>query len=60
METKIFLGDGAYVSTGDFLSQFKLTAEDGYMATETIFLEIDMIDRLHQFAHNIVDEGRGE
>lgn len=48
MENKIYLGDGAYATFQGYC--IMLTAEDGYRATETIYLEGEHLQKLFEFA----------
>lgn len=47
MENKIYLGDGAYAQWHGY--GVELTAENGITATDTIFLELEHIEKLIQF-----------
>lgn len=52
-ETKrrLYLGDGAYVETGDWAGQVCVYTGDGIIRTNQVYLEIDMIDKLHAWVH---------
>lgn len=43
---KVYLGDGAYAQWDDTTQQLVLTAEDGLRATDTVFLEPEVIGSL--------------
>ena len=44
---KTYLGDGVYVEVER--GMLKLTTEDGYRATNTIFMEPEVMDALEQY-----------
>ena len=46
-----YLGDGAYVAFDGF--GFWLTAEDGLQATDAVYLEQEVFDRLAQFVREM-------
>lgn len=48
MSDKVYLGDSVYAETEH--NMVKLTVENGYGATETIYLEIETLDALVRFA----------
>ena len=48
MENKIYLGDGVYASLNDN-DQLTLTTENGISATNTIYLEYEVILKLLNF-----------
>ena len=47
---KEYLGDGVYLQIEDDI--LKLTTENGYSATNTIYLEPDIYDRLKRVARH--------
>ena len=51
MRNPIYLGDGAYAETGHWPGQVRVYTSDGISSTNEVFLEIDMIDQLHAWAH---------
>lgn len=48
MDVKAYLGDGVYVAV-DPRGEFVLTTEDGIRATNTIYLEREVVDALLLF-----------
>ncbi len=48
-EKKIYLDNGVYVRTGDYLDEVVLTAEHGISATQTIVMDLNMIQTLIKF-----------
>ena len=47
----VYLGDGAYAEMGQWAGQTCVYTTDGITRTNRVYLEIDMIDRLHAWAH---------
>ena len=43
---KVYLGDGVYADWEHGTTMVKLTTEDGVLATNTIFLEPDVMEEL--------------
>lgn len=54
---KIYLGDGAYVDFHEGLNQVKLTAEDGIMATNVVYLDANGMMQLIRWWRLLIDEG---
>lgn len=54
MENKIYLGDGAYAEYDGY--GVKVTAENGIRATDTVYLEPDVLKALINFAqkHGVI------
>jgi len=52
-EIKIYLGDGAYAAQGRFAGEIVLTTEDGYRATNTIYLDAHTLKALDEFRENL-------
>lgn len=48
---RIYLGDGAYAETGNWAGQTRIYTSDGINQANEVYLEIDMIDKLHRWAH---------
>ncbi len=46
---KVYLGDGCYAAEGRFKGEIILTAEDGLTATNTIFVDNQILDALAEF-----------
>jgi len=53
MSRKRYLGDGAYVELDDYGRGLKLTAEDGWSATDTIFLDAVAWDALVRYVEEV-------
>lgn len=47
----IYLGDGAYVEMGSWVGQTCVYTSNGITRTNKVYLEIDMIDKLHRWVH---------
>ena len=55
MEKKRYLGDGVYVENDG--QRLILTAEDGIQATNTIYLEPEIVGRFMQYIAELSREG---
>lgn len=53
MKKKIYLGDAVYVEIDR--GMIKLTTEDGYRATNTIYLEHDVMENLIQYYGKVTE-----
>lgn len=51
MANKVYLGDGVYVEIED--GRIKLTAENGIVATDTIYLEVEVYQALIAFVERL-------
>lgn len=49
---KIYLGDGVYVAYNQY-GQFELAVENGVVATDVIYLEHEVMDRLVEYRDNV-------
>lgn len=47
----IYLGDGAYAAMGNWVGQTCVYASNGISRTNRVYLEVDMIDKLHAWVH---------
>lgn len=52
---KEFIGDGVYVDYDEERMQVVLTTEDGLSASNTIYLEPEVYDRLVAYKRDVVD-----
>lgn len=60
-QTKVYLGDSVYMEFN--LDQFKLTTENGFGATNTIFFDWDILKNLIEYTEHIrdlIEEHKGE
>lgn len=56
MNKKVYLGDAVYVEIDR--SMLKLTTEDGYKATNTIYLEFDVMENLIEYYGRITEPAK--
>lgn len=58
MIQKRYLGDGVYVELEN--GMVKLTTEDGYRATNTIFLELEVLIQFNKFVDELLSSAKEE
>jgi hypothetical protein len=48
----IYLGDGLYAEVGHWEGETRVYASNGVTQSNEVFLDADMIDKLHAWAHS--------